>query len=725
MLSSSDPNVKIKTLGLAILHRILDEHLDELCPLSGTGERPSIDNDQDHPEAVFTSSERSQRNANAEDFVGLCRASLSFVQTDENRNALPIGLSMRALCHTACYADLIADKKVLPPVSGCQHIDPVAPGYTYEGLSVEESLEMAIWRPLLDGLAAGMCSSASSISGGVGCLVQRGSAIALRAILLRHGGAFSVSQWLAILNFVILPAVQIGAESDSSPVTKISSESPSVSSLDFVGEPLPLPPPRDDEGLDKFSAMAECHETSLNRALGTAELLVEASFADLRHGGDGDLSKAHSLKKKDTENRTVHLQPFPDSWIATTAPIALGMLSDLIYTTFLDLENGAWEVLLPPIASQLVRWCVGTPQDNVELEAVDDDEDNGDEVVVNVEEWQPSEALVRIGCKEWSRVFCRVLDAVPELDKKDAQAWLRTLSISLSDALVKNIELEEKIREDIVESKLATLGIPNESTSGEGNRDSAHVNYLSMLPTLKTRCIASHCLQQYMSTFIDQFAALTAEEEVSCLLKTLNKSRLASINARKDEDLALAFQEAFFDQWGDGVEEVEAALQGTSSGHRGSSQIFFLTQEASATKAVILLLSRLYCQPPLIQEAKNDGWDAESFSEPLLIGRMVDVLTEFLASEKRDGLLIDPNVWRNASESGGQVAYYCTSFAGVVVNILEIMRSMEVDKFSRHKASLFPLLCSLICIQSGEIRHLVSEIFCKQIGQMIHVSESE
>merc|ERR1712194_287244 len=104
----------------------------------------------------------------------------------------------------------------------------------------------------------------------------------------------------------------------------------------------------------------------------------------------------------------------------------------------------------------------------------------------------------------------------------------------------------------------------------------------------------------------------------------------------------------------------------------GSSQIFFLTQEASATKAVILLLSRLYCQPPLIQEAKNDGWDAETFSEPLLIGIMVDVLTEFLASEKRDGLLIDPNVWIrvNERESGGQVAYYCTSFAGVVGKIL-------------------------------------------------------
>jgi len=396
-------------------------------------------------------------------------------------------------------------------------------------------------------------------------------------------------------------------------------------------------------------------------------------------------------------------------------------LSDLIYTKFLDLGNDARQRLWPPIASQLVRWSVGTPKDSVQ---VADCEHNGDEIIAVAEEWQPSEALVRIGCKEWSRVFCRILDSVPELDNIDAQAWLRTLSISLSDALVKNIELEEKIREDIVESKLSAQGTPSESFSGneEGNRD----NYLSMLPTLKTRCIASHCLQQYMSTFVDQFAALSAEEENSCLLKTLNKSRLASSNARKDEDLALAFQEAFFDQWGDGVEEVEAALQGPGSGDRGSSQIFFLTQEASATKAVILLLSRLYCPPPSNQEVKNIGWDAEAFSEPLLIGRMVDVLTEFLASEERDGLMIDPNVWRNAaSESGAQVAYYCTSFASVVVHILEIIRSMEADKFSRHKELLFPLLCSFVCIQSGEIRHLVSEIFCTKVGPMIHVSNSE
>jgi hypothetical protein len=34
------------------------------------------------------------------------------------------------------------------------------------------------------------------------------------------------------------------------------------------------------------------------RPYGQAELLVEASFADLRHGGDGDLSKAFTLVEK-------------------------------------------------------------------------------------------------------------------------------------------------------------------------------------------------------------------------------------------------------------------------------------------------------------------------------------------------------------------------------------------------------------------------------------------
>jgi hypothetical protein len=34
------------------------------------------------------------------------------------------------------------------------------------------------------------------------------------------------------------------------------------------------------------------------RALGPAELLLEASFTDMRHGGDGDLTQAYKFAKK-------------------------------------------------------------------------------------------------------------------------------------------------------------------------------------------------------------------------------------------------------------------------------------------------------------------------------------------------------------------------------------------------------------------------------------------
>lgn len=708
-LSSSDASVKIKTLGLAILQRLLDEHLEDLCPTPSAG---STESDHSDVEESLTASEKIERNTNAEDFVELCRASLSFVQIKESDNPLPIGLSMRALCHTACYADLIADKKILPPVSGCQTSDPAAPGYTYEGLSPEESLEMVIWRTLLDGLASGMCSSASSISGGVGCLVQRGSVMAMRAILLRHGKLFSASQWSAILSCVLLPAIQIGAESDLSPVTQISSESPSVSSLDFLGEPLQSPPPFGDAGLQKFAEMTQSSDSSPSRPLGTAELLVEASFADLRHGGDGNLSKAYTLKKTGAEKR-IQLQPFPDSWIATTAPIALGLLSDLIISSSLDLGKEGREVFWPTIMSQLARWSVGSSKEMIQCKQVTDEEFIGDIMIVDVKEWQPCEALVRIGCKEWSRLFRRVLEAVPTLDQVEGKAWLKEMSTSLSDTLLKNIELEEKIRDDIVESKLASL-------EKRGHSDGA--DYLGMMPTLKTRCIASHCIQQYISTFVDQFAVLTSEEEASCLLNTLNQSRIASMKARKDEDLSHAFQEACLAQWGDSVEEIDAAMERANSGlgHRGSSQMFFLTQEASATNAVILLLSLLYSK----RQDADCSWDTEAFAEPLLFERIMDVLTDFLDSEERDGVFIDPNVWRSVSERGGQVAYYCTSFAGVVVQILDMICNLEKNQFDSHKESLFPILCSLIRVQSDEIRHLVVNVFRKQIGSMIGVSNS-
>lgn len=112
---------------------------------------------------------------------------------------------------------------------------------------------MVLWRPIFDGLAHCMCSEVShGNSEGVGCIKQRGGIVALRAILLRHGHKFSVSQWKVIMNNVILPAIQVAIENDITPVTRIISESPIVSNLDFFSDPLTLPPPIDNEGLQKF-----------------------------------------------------------------------------------------------------------------------------------------------------------------------------------------------------------------------------------------------------------------------------------------------------------------------------------------------------------------------------------------------------------------------------------------------------------------------------------------
>lgn len=141
-----------------------------------------------------------------------------------------------------------------------QSTDSNAVCHTYEGLADGEAEEMVLWRPIVDGLSAGICCRAKSNSGGVGCLVQRGSVMTLRAILLRHGSSFSVTQWAVLLRQAILPSIQRGSENDVSPVVCITSESPSVSSLDFLAEPLPIPPHSDHEGLLKFAAKVQHDE---------------------------------------------------------------------------------------------------------------------------------------------------------------------------------------------------------------------------------------------------------------------------------------------------------------------------------------------------------------------------------------------------------------------------------------------------------------------------------
>lgn len=150
-------------------------------------------------------------------------------------------------------------------------------GYTYIGLSESESLGLVLWRPIFEGLANGITSTAKTAASGVGCLIQRGSVLALRSILLRHGHIFSTSQLAVILRETIIPAIQRASECDKSQVSLLTSESPSISSIDFLASPSPLPPNHDDPFLQKFSALNAVPK----RAIGPAELLLEASFTDV------------------------------------------------------------------------------------------------------------------------------------------------------------------------------------------------------------------------------------------------------------------------------------------------------------------------------------------------------------------------------------------------------------------------------------------------------------
>jgi hypothetical protein len=66
-------------------------------------------------------------------------------------------------------------------------------------LSSSEADEMVLWRPIFDGLFRGIQYNSSGTSQGIGCLLQRGSLMTLRSILLSNGKMFSVSQWNAFL----------------------------------------------------------------------------------------------------------------------------------------------------------------------------------------------------------------------------------------------------------------------------------------------------------------------------------------------------------------------------------------------------------------------------------------------------------------------------------------------------------------------------------------------
>jgi hypothetical protein len=496
-----------------------------------------------------------------------------------------------------------------------------------------------------------------------------------------------------------------------------------------------------------------------------------------------------------------HEEPFPDSWVATTGPIALGMLTDFFCMIILRYDLHDARKMWPIVMGQMQRWAVGCPLTIEDRSAA----------------WNPSEALVRIGCKEISRLSETLITLLPRMKDSDAKTWLNVLCKNLGDTLTYSIELEGNLHSDfnnlivgngnnfkndneqttvhsgidISTSPQQDIGIstpygngiilnqridehpysqvvkmdivrldfgailygPSNDHAQQENETKLKVddnseresqvtpqssspletnviieshsprqlsNLDQYISPLRVRCTASYCLQKCLLDFLDLFSTNCMQIEVSALLGALEESRIVASKASVDKDLSAAFEEAILVEWGDKVEDKEKAFSSDGGvGHLRRSEMFFLTQESCANNVLIHFLALLYC--PREDKLKNE-WDTVSFSAPLLMDRITDVLQKFIKSEREDGHRIDPNVWRAASESGGTFAVHCTSFAVVVVNILKTIMKFSDAQFNEQKAKLFPILSSLITIHSSEIRDLVADVMNQKVSVLLGIA---
>ena len=511
-------------------------------------------------------------------------------------------------------------------------------------------------------------------------------------------------------------------------------------------------------------------------------------------------------------------QPFPDSWISTTAPVALGTLTDISTEILIPRSSTGAGFWRSTIGKTYEQWCNGRFTCLGGLE----------ENTVKVE-WIPCEAVMRIACSEISRFMSQLSSLLSKLDPVCARLWANESVKFFSEVMAGSLALEQEIMDRILHEKWKAYAAssnkdvsadniiiktspkedeqnaatnedestrdtntvvssedhePNQKTKmdeapsdtdlsspsvedrqaeikplddGEDStREPAHIIrldfhelhhpiptadeisveqfarldgkvdtsessvWMKLLPALKVRCIAAHYLQQgLLGLQEDELSARVDRDAIALLLKTLNLSRELAEGGVKNKDLAHAFQEVMFNDFL--VEEGEEALLNIA--HLNDTQgsaMFFLTQTAGATNAVIRMLNALYDYEEAFED--SDAWDRRSYASQYLMEIMEDIFFKFAESEAKEGHRIDPNVWRNTNDSGVKVAMYCTSFASVVVGLLKAMLSFDPSHIERNKAVFFPMICELVCVQSEEIRKLVRQILVEKFSPMLGIT---
>lgn len=332
------------------------------------------------------------------------------------------------------------------------------------------------------------------------------------------------------------------------------------------------------------------------------------------------------------------------------------------------------------------------------------------------------------------------------MESADSGVWARTYVTYISESLKQTLDVESDIKDRLLKDKIRAFkharkqrgSIGSSSTgsdssaaeSSTSNPDAdvenkekaeASLEWVELVPILKIRCIAAHFLHQsWILTREDSIMTFMTDEMAKAMLEVLFRSRDMAEDSAKSEDLAHAFQEAILNDWGNDEMGEEALLTIARLAQTQGSPMFFLTQTAGATQALIKLLSALY--EFKVVPAADNTWDREGFAAPHLLAIVKDVLTKFVESEAKESHRIDPNVWRNATESGVKVAVYCTSFASVVVGLLNAMLNFDSRHMALHGPDFFPMICRLIRVQSDEIRQLVQQILLEKFSPLLSAS---
>jgi hypothetical protein len=153
-------------------------------------------------------------------------------------------------------------------------------------------------------------------------------------------------------------------------------------------------------------------------------------------------------KKSASDDLKAIEQPFPDSWLATTAPIALGLLTDIASEFVVYREAVGREMIWPLIAEQYKLWSVG--RHHSPRSAREDSEE-----IPKTMSWSPCEALVRISCRELYRLPRRMFDDVEfsDLAKSDQMIWISLILNLFSDLLAESVEIEDAARQGLIDLK--------------------------------------------------------------------------------------------------------------------------------------------------------------------------------------------------------------------------------------------------------------------------------